>query len=322
MAWTLLLPVGSSVRGDAGEPASIWSNTSADVAERARPGWVPRLACMWVFLSVAGASSSGCATSVRAAQCEIRTSGRPLARVNNGEVPPREGDYCSFTKAIEQLGDRWSLLILRQLCFQGPLGFNALVEGLPGRISRSVLNDRLRRLNDLGLIAREGRSSRGVAPYRLTTAGQGLLPVLLALRAWAVDWLPDDPAAVEREPALLVAWLARRIDPACLPPRPVVLEVCSSDHLAVRGWLVLGKDVVPYACVEDPLLEPERYLYARGSPVALLALAAGRLTWADALRDGSVRVDGDPALARRLPAWFDVAAPHRTSATGAPPIGP
>ena len=56
-------------------------------------------------------------------------------------------DYCPFTKAIEHLGDRWSLLILRQLGAVGPLGFNALATGIPGRISRSVLLDRLRRLN-------------------------------------------------------------------------------------------------------------------------------------------------------------------------------
>ncbi len=47
--------------------------------------------------------------------------------------------YCSFTKAIEHLGDRWSLLVVRQLGVFGPLGFNELARSLPGRISRSVL---------------------------------------------------------------------------------------------------------------------------------------------------------------------------------------
>ena len=54
--------------------------------------------------------------------------------------------YCSFTRAIEYLGDRWSLLIVRELGVLGPRGFNDLATGLPGRISRSVLADRLRRL--------------------------------------------------------------------------------------------------------------------------------------------------------------------------------
>jgi hypothetical protein len=58
--------------------------------------------------------------------------------------------YCSFTKAIEHLDDRWSLLIVRELGTFGPQGFNDLVAGLPGRISRSVLADRLRRLDTPG----------------------------------------------------------------------------------------------------------------------------------------------------------------------------
>ena len=62
--------------------------------------------------------------------------------------------YCSYTKAIEHLGDRWSLLIVRELGTFGPQGFNDLVAGLPGRISRSVLADRLRRLETLGLVSR------------------------------------------------------------------------------------------------------------------------------------------------------------------------
>ena len=62
--------------------------------------------------------------------------------------------YCSFTKAIEHLGDRWILLIVRELGVFGPQGFNELATALPGRISRSVLADRLRRLEILGLVSR------------------------------------------------------------------------------------------------------------------------------------------------------------------------
>ena len=107
--------------------------------------------------------------------------------------------YCSFTKAIEHLGDRWSLLIVRQLGVFGPLGFNELARSLPGRISRSVLTERLRRLETLGLVSRE--ESTG---YRLTTVGAGLMPVLYSLRGWAETWLPDDPAMMERDPDVVL----------------------------------------------------------------------------------------------------------------------
>ncbi len=47
-------------------------------------------------------------------------------------------EYCAFTKAVEHLGDRWSLLIVREIAQFGPQGFNTLATGLPGRVSRSV----------------------------------------------------------------------------------------------------------------------------------------------------------------------------------------
>jgi DNA-binding HxlR family transcriptional regulator len=113
--------------------------------------------------------------------------------------------YCSFTKAIEHLGDRWNLFIPRELAVFGPQGFNDLATGLPGRISRSVLADRLRKLENLGLVAHTGGT-----PYRLTAAGTELIPTMLSLRGWAETWLPDDPDMAERDPDVVLAWLAQR----------------------------------------------------------------------------------------------------------------
>ncbi len=134
--------------------------------------------------------------------------------MGSGELP----GYCSFTKAIEHLGDRWSLLIVRQLGVFGPLGFNELTRSLPGRISRAVLAERLRRLETLGLVAREGP-----AGYRLTTVGAGLMPVLFSLRARAETGLPDDPAMVERDPDVVLGWLVQRVCTQHLPAEPAVL---------------------------------------------------------------------------------------------------
>jgi DNA-binding HxlR family transcriptional regulator len=122
----------------------------------------------------------------------------------------RVNDYCSFSKAIEHLGDRWSLPILGQLVVFGqPMGFNDFANGLPGHISRSVLADKLRKLEELGLISRgHGRYD----PYRLTAVGNALAPTILSLRGWAEAWLPEDPALVERDPDVVLAWLAQRVD--------------------------------------------------------------------------------------------------------------
>lgn len=211
--------------------------------------------------------------------------------------------YCSFTKAIEHLGDRWTLLIVRELGVFGPLGFNELATSLPGRISRSVLAERLRRLEVLGLVSRPGGRSAH-APYRLTTVGAGLMPTILSLRGWADTWLPDDPDMVERDPDVVLGWLAERVEREHVPERFVVVELRLHHRPDRRYWLVMQRGVEPYGCVTDPFLDARRYVYVQTSMSALLALARGRRSWADALRDGSLTAAGDPHLVSMLAEWF------------------
>jgi DNA-binding HxlR family transcriptional regulator len=212
-------------------------------------------------------------------------------------------DYCSYTKAIEHLGDRWSLLIVRELGTFGPRGFNDLVAGLPGRISRSVLADRLRRLETLGLVSRlDGDDSHPA--YRLTNVGQGLMATLGSLRSWASTWLPDDPAMLERDPDVVLGWLALRVDTGRAPRRPVVLEIRLHHRADRTYWLVLQQGAEAYGCLTDPLLDASRYVYLDCSMPALLALARGRDDWPDLFEDGSVTAAGDPGLIGRIGRWF------------------
>lgn len=225
-------------------------------------------------------------------------------------------EYCAFTKAIEHLGDRWSLLVLRQLLLAGPTGFNGLAAALPGRVSRSVLADRLRRLEALGLISQATERYPRHAPYQLTTAGSGLAPTLVSLRDWAGAWLPEDPAMVERDPDVVFAWLAERLDRARLPERQVVLEISARSSDGHRSWIVLERGSAPYGCLRDPLLDQSRYVYLTVAMPVLLALARGRLDSRTALADGSVQAYGHPELTRHLAGWFlpadEVACSGRT----------
>ncbi len=220
--------------------------------------------------------------------------------------------YCSYTKAIEHLGDRWSLLIVRELGTFGPQGFNDLVAGLPGRISRSVLADRLRRLETLGVVSRADPVDPHPA-YRLTERGHGLMGPLGSLRTWAEAWLPEDPEMWERDPDVVLGWLAQRVDPDRVPSRPVVLELSLRHRFDRRYWLVLERGIKAYGCLRDPLLDEGRYVYVEASMPALLALARCRCDWSDAFRDGSVTAAGDPDLVGQLAKWF-----RSTSMPGTP----
>ena len=87
--------------------------------------------------------------------------------------------YCPIAKASEILGDRWMLLIVREL-LGGASGFNELQRGLPG-ISRSVLTDRLRALERGEIVERRTGPKGRTLEYRLTPAGRDLEPVVQAM---------------------------------------------------------------------------------------------------------------------------------------------
>ena len=213
-------------------------------------------------------------------------------------------DYCAFTKAVEHLGDRWSLLIVRELFMFGPQGFNQLAAGIPGSISRSVLTARLRKLEELGLVARDPLLPARHAPYCLAPAGEQLMPTLKSLWDWAEQWVPEDAAMAQRDPTVIMWWLAHRVDRAAVPPRQVVLDLAIAGLEASHCWLVLTHGADASLCLEDPLLDEDRYVYVEASAAALLPVARGSCGWADAISDGSVRVFGDPALIAALPDWF------------------
>lgn len=223
------------------------------------------------------------------------------------------GEYCAFTKAVEHLGDRWSLLIVRELALFGPQGFNALAAGLPGRVSRSVLASKLRSLERLGLVVRDGPDRP--APYRLAPAGEQLVPTLKSLWAWAERWVPEDRSLAERDPTVIAFWLSRRVLPDSIPERQTVLEIRLRDARRDRVWLLLERDAGAELCAEDPLIDAARYVYLEASGEALLPVARGERAWADAIADGSVELFGEPRLVASVPAWF--AAPLRRVTGGA-----
>lgn len=212
-------------------------------------------------------------------------------------------DYCAFTKAVEHLGDRWSLLIVRELSMFGPQGFSTLAAGLPGTISRSVLADRLRRLEQLGIIAKDPSARTRTAPYRLTPPGEQLTPTLMSLWKWAERWVPQDPTMAQRDPSVILWWLTNRVDRAAAPERQAVIEL-AIQGVDARAWLLLARDTEPTLCLEDPLLTPDRYVYVEAEAADLVSVARGTRSWNDAIATGAIRVYGEPDLVLALPGWF------------------
>lgn len=111
----------------------------------------------------------------------------------------RYDEGCLAAHALNLMGDRWALLVVRELMFAAKR-FQMLRAGLPG-ITASVLNGRLAQLREAGIITHDDR----LGIYALTDAGRGLLPILEALCRWALTVPGHDPQRFISPSALMIS---------------------------------------------------------------------------------------------------------------------
>jgi DNA-binding HxlR family transcriptional regulator len=210
------------------------------------------------------------------------------------------GQYCPVARALEILGDRWTLLIVRDL-LTGTSHFNDLVRGLPG-ISRGLLTRRLERLERSGVIEKhEVTQGRRSTKYVLTEAGEELIGVVDALLNWGARWAFGEPAEDELDPILLLWRMRGRVCREQLPPERVVVQFDFHGPQQDSYWLLLSRDDVS-VCLNYPGFEIDVLVTSDLSLFYQVWL--GRISYHTALRDHDLEVDAIPALRRAFPSWF------------------
>jgi DNA-binding HxlR family transcriptional regulator len=181
------------------------------------------------------------------------------------------GQYCSVARGLDVVGDRWTLLIVRELLLQGPCRFTDLKNGLPG-IATNLLSVRLKELEDAGLVSRDDAPPPvATALYTLTEDGRALEPVLKALGLWGLRHMRTERLADTFQAQWLAyapAWFTADADPA---GPPAVIQLLAAGEEAV---IELGDGVVRTrvgrAADPDLLLE--------GPPRAILGLLTGMIS--------------------------------------------
>lgn len=205
-------------------------------------------------------------------------------------------DLCGIARALDVVGERWALLVVRELMF-GPKRFADLHRGLPG-MSQNVLTQRLRELEESGVLARR----RALPPttglvYELTDHGRALEPVLLALGRWGSPLHPGPDSATELSPDALMVALRTTFDPTAaagldatvqlrLPGDAFLLTVHGQHLDAVRG-------VQPAEAGLEGTVRTVQNLVFDQRPLA------------EAVHRGDARVDGDAVLLARVLMTFD-----------------
>jgi DNA-binding HxlR family transcriptional regulator/putative sterol carrier protein len=204
----------------------------------------------------------------------------------------RYRQYCGAARALDVVGDRWVLLIVRELMF-GPRRFTDLIDGLPG-ISRNLLAERLRALERDGVVARVDLPPPAARQaYELTEDGRDLADAMVPLVAWGARRLGSRAPSESFRPQ----WAALAM--ACFPNR----EAAEGVHETYQ--YVVGRLEFHFT-VEDGAIQ----LHGGRAPSPAATVTTDEETWADlasgettsaaAIASGALRLSGDRDAVARL----------------------
>jgi DNA-binding HxlR family transcriptional regulator len=202
------------------------------------------------------------------------------------------GQFCAIARALDVVGDRWSLLIARELLFRDACRYTDLLHGLPG-IATNLLGERLRALEQAGVVYREEAPPPiATTLYRLTDRGKALRPVIVELARWGVP-LMADPA--DRD-AFRSYWLAY--------PITLYFGEHPGDGSRISIEARIGEERMTIETEDGKLRtrggaadQPDLVLI--GSAQVIVGTLTGKLPLKEATGRG-LEYEGDPAALQRL----------------------
>jgi DNA-binding HxlR family transcriptional regulator len=197
------------------------------------------------------------------------------------------GRFCPLARGLDVIGERWTLVIVQEL-LKAPYRYGTLLDRLPG-ISTGVLSDRLRRLEQAGVVARQpGAVGAGVV-YTLTDRGRELDEALSALRRWGVGFLTDPTADGSARQEFDVTYV-EGIDAIADGQFQLVVDERPTTLYFARGQLR-----------QEPGAAPGAELVVRTSSAFLDYWAAGEADWDQGRAGGQVVTQGPEAS---WPRWL------------------
>ncbi|MFT4232991.1 MAG: helix-turn-helix domain-containing protein [Leucobacter sp.] len=215
------------------------------------------------------------------------------------------GQYCGVTRAVELVGERWALLIVRDLLV-GPRRYTDLKQGLP-RIPTNILSTRLKELQEGGVVQRVPIARCGLV-YELTPYGRALEPIMLALGRWGFQAMGDPAEGDAVTPDSLTMALRTSFRPERAVDADFELHVGDVALRArVRDRALTVVQLVPPAPPVGgalPAGEPESVIVAGPG---IRALIGGEITAEEALAQGIVEVvRGDAAILAAFAGMFRI----------------
>jgi DNA-binding HxlR family transcriptional regulator len=212
------------------------------------------------------------------------------------------GQFCPVAKAAELIGERWAILILRELVL-GTHRFNDFQRAL-SRISPSLLVKRLRELERAGIIIKKARQGRRGYEYFLTPAGKQLAPVIEHLATWGMRWARGQLTDEELDVEFLMWEIQRRLDTGVLPGGETVLCFIFEELSQHKSWWIVVDDNEVDLCTRNPGRDVDLYISA--TVRTMVEVWEGDLKLKSALRNRLIKTNGNRQLIKTLPEWFGI----------------
>jgi DNA-binding HxlR family transcriptional regulator len=207
--------------------------------------------------------------------------------------------FCPITRASEIFAVRWMPIIVRNLLL-GAATFSDIQAGALG-LPRSLLTERLRQLEQFGVVVRRPKPKGRGWLYELTELGRDLAPVCEALGTWGARWLEAVPTEVD--PAVVVWAICKCMDRDRLPEERVVVRVSLRDHPEERFWLFVQRPE-PEVCRKPPGFDED--LVVTSDTEWLAKWHMGRLSLGQAMHARVITVEGPQRLVREFSKWAGI----------------
>jgi DNA-binding HxlR family transcriptional regulator len=214
------------------------------------------------------------------------------------------GQFCPVAKAAEVIGDRWNPLVLREL-LSGSRYFNDISRGVP-LMSRALLTQRLKELENAGVMVSHEKTTGQGYEYVLTPAGEALRPVIDAMAAWAHQWGGRHIAPEDLDDALLMWATKHHIHLEIDPSQKIVLQFnfrgLTKGRKTQRSyWVVMEAGEVDM-CLKDPGFAVDVFISADLSAFTHVWMGYAPLDLA--LKQGKIALEGDRDLVRQVHGWL------------------
>lgn len=210
------------------------------------------------------------------------------------------GQFCPIAKANEILGEKWTILIVREL-LMGASRFGELQRGL-GLISPALLTSRLKALEEQGLIVRRKAPGQKGFEYHATQACKDLMPVLVAMGEWGLCWAKHNLSDADYDAEFLMFYLERSIVPDAIPGGSAVIRFEFTDLAQQKNWWIVVAAGKADLCIKDPGKDVDVFLKTEVRTMADMWM--GDRSYKDAIKTGALEIIGPPALTRNISAWL------------------